>query len=82
MVWNGLLIASIPSLLALSATLALWQTFAFAVALIYLSYVMYVVLTHYSGAVPSEYYSAQKRPGYLEYQRTTNMFFPGPPKSS
>jgi len=42
--------------------------------------VMYIVLTHYSGAVPSEYYSAQKRPGYAEYQRTTNMFFPGPRK--
>lgn len=81
MVWNALVISTIPSLLVLSGTLAIWHTLSFSIALIYLSYVMYIVLTHYSGAVPSEYYSAQKRPGYVEYQRTTNMFFPGPRKS-
>ncbi|MGH8049368.1 MAG: DUF1295 domain-containing protein [Methylococcales bacterium] len=77
MVWNALVISTIPSLLVLSAGLAIWHALAFGIALIYLSYVMYIVLTHYSGAVPSEYYSAQKRPGYAEYQRSTNMFFPG-----
>lgn len=81
MVWNALVISSIPSLMALSNSLMVWQSFAFVVVLIYLSYVMYIVLTRYSGAVPSEYYSAQKRPGYVEYQRTTNMFFPGPRNS-
>lgn len=79
-VWNALVISSVPSLIALSNSLAIRHSLAFGVALIYLSYVMYIVLTHYSGAVPSEYYSAQKRPGYAEYQRTTNMFFPGPRK--
>lgn len=82
MVWNALVISTIPSLLVLSGSLAMWHTLAFGIALIYLSYVMYIVLTHYSGAVPSEYYSAQKRPGYVEYQRRTNMFFPGPRKSA
>lgn len=76
-VWNALVLSSISSLIFLSHSIAIWQTVAFAIALIYLSYVMYIVLTHYSGAVPSEYYSAQKRPGYAQYQRTTNMFFPG-----
>lgn len=79
MVWNALVISSIPSMFAL-ANAPLWQTLGFGLMLAYLSYVMYVVLTHYSGAVPSEYYSAKKRPGYVEYQRTTNMFFPGPRK--
>ncbi|HOZ05101.1 MAG TPA: hypothetical protein PLS60_06880, partial [Arenimonas sp.] len=76
----ALIISTVPSLIALSNSLAISHSLAFGVALIYLSYVMYIVLTHYSGAVPSEYYSAQKRPGYAEYQRTTNMFFPGPRK--
>jgi steroid 5-alpha reductase family enzyme len=79
MVWNALVIASTPSLFTLQTSY--WLTAALALALAYLSYVMYVVLTHYSGAVPSEYYSAQKRPGYVEYQRRTNMFFPGPRKA-
>ncbi len=80
MVWNALVLSSIPSLIALDNA-PIWQTVGFAVMLVYLSYVMYIVLTHYSGAVPSEYYSVQKRPGYVEYQRRTNMFFPGPRKS-
>ncbi len=80
MVWNALVLSSIPSLIALT-DVPLWQTLGFGVILVYLSYVMYIVLTHYSGAVPSEYYSAQKRPGYREYQQSTNMFFPGPRKT-
>jgi steroid 5-alpha reductase family enzyme len=80
LVWNALVLSSVPSLMALSHSLSIWHAVAFVIALIYLSYVMYIVLTHYSGAVPSEFYSAQKRPGYTEYQRSTNMFFPGPRK--
>ena len=81
MVWNALCISSVTSLFALYAITPFWQVAALGIFLLYLSYVMYTVLTHYSGAVPSEYYSAQKRPGYLEYQRRTNMFFPSRPKS-
>lgn len=81
MVWNALVLSSISSLIALINT-PLWQMITFGLMLVYLSYVMYIVLTHYSGAVPSEYYSAQKRPGYRGYQQRTNMFFPGPRKSS
>jgi steroid 5-alpha reductase family enzyme len=39
---------------------------------------MYSTLVYVTGAVPSEYFSAQKRPGYKDYQQTTNRFFPGP----
>jgi steroid 5-alpha reductase family enzyme len=81
MVWNALVLTSLPSLLALSASMPLWQALAFAAALLYLSYVMYIVLTHYSGAVPAEYYTVQKRPGYADYQRRTQMFFPGKPRA-
>ena len=87
MVWNGVLIAAIPSLLAidpLSINLlgnnfndSLWLTFA---CLVYASWAMYKTLVYTTGAVPSEYYSVQKRPGYKEYQQQTNRFFPGPRK--
>ncbi|MDA9321728.1 DUF1295 domain-containing protein [Gammaproteobacteria bacterium] len=87
MVWNGVLIAAIPSLLAidpLSMNLlgnnfndGLWLTLA---CLVYASWAMYKTLVYTTGAVPSEYYSVQKRPGYKEYQQQTNRFFPGPRK--
>jgi steroid 5-alpha reductase family enzyme len=38
---------------------------------------MYITLVYATGAIPSEYYSVQKRPGYKEYQKQTNLFFPG-----
>ena len=87
MVWNGVLIAAIPSLLAidpLSINLlgnnfndGLWLSLA---CLVYASWAMYKTLVYTTGAVPSEYYSVQKRPGYKEYQQQTNRFFPGPRK--
>ncbi|MDM0029623.1 DUF1295 domain-containing protein [Variovorax saccharolyticus] len=79
MVWNALAITSIPSLLVLSAALWPWQSVVLGAGLLYMSYVMYVVLTRYSGAVPAEYYSVQKRPGYADYQRRVSMFFPRRP---
>ncbi|MFQ3310007.1 MAG: steroid 5-alpha reductase family enzyme, partial [Porticoccaceae bacterium] len=47
-------------------------------SLLFTSRVMYSTLVYVTGAVPSEYFSAQKRPGYKDYQQTTNRFFPGP----
>jgi steroid 5-alpha reductase family enzyme len=77
MVWNALALATVPSLMAMKrADLSL--VLLFGAALLFLSYTMYVVLTHYSGAVPAEHYSVKKRPGYQRYQQTTNRFFPGP----
>ena len=48
--------------------------------LIFVSRMMYLTLVYATGAIPAEHYSAQKRPEYKEYQKTTNRFFPGPPK--
>ena len=78
MVWNGLVIAAIPSWLALqgSETTLVWVLLGFG--LLFTSRMMYSTLVYVTGAVPSEYYSVQKRPGYTEYQQRTNRFFPGP----
>jgi steroid 5-alpha reductase family enzyme len=47
------------------------------VGLLFASKAMYTTLVHTTGAVPSEYYSEQKRPDYRSYQARTNRFFPG-----
>ena len=80
MVWNGLIIASIPSYISLFDSEALWLWIMIGVALLYTSRIMYITLVYLTGAVPSEYYSVQKRPAYKAYQQSTNIFFPGPIK--
>ena len=81
MVWNGLVIAAIPSWLALSASLSWPMWILLGLATLMASFFMYRTLVYSTGAIPSEYYSEQKRPGYRAYQQRTNRFFPGPPKS-
>ncbi len=80
MVWNGLVIAAIPSWLALyqQESLIIWGLLG--AGLLFASKLMYTTLVYYTGAVPAEYYSVQKRPEYKTYQQTTNIFFPGPNK--
>ena len=80
MVWNGLVIAAIPSWLALyqQESTIIWLLLGVGVLLA--SRMMYTTLVFYTGAVPAEFYSVQKRPQYKEYQRVTNIFFPGPNK--
>ncbi len=80
MVWNGLIITSIPSWFALldQTSFVIWV--ALGAMLVFTSRLMYTTLVYYTGAVPAEYYSVQKRPDYAEYQQQTNMFFPGPVK--
>lgn len=75
--WNGVVVASIPSWWALRETenVVVWLALAAAIAMV--SCVMYVTLVYYSGAVPSEYYSVQKRPDCAEYHKGTNRFFLG-----
>ena len=80
MVWNGLIITSIPSYISLFDSEALWLWIMIGFALLYTSRIMYITLVYLTGAVPSEYYSAQKRPSYKAYQQSTNIFFPGPIK--
>ncbi|MEM7082666.1 MAG: DUF1295 domain-containing protein [Pseudomonadota bacterium] len=76
--WNGLLIAAIPAWLSLyrHESLLVWVGLGAGAALV--SYYMYNTLVYYSGAVPSEYYSVQKRPAYADYQQRTRRFFPLP----
>ena len=80
MVWNGLVIAAIPSWLALRGAESDLVWLLLGLGLLLASKFMYSTLVFITGAVPSEYYSAQKRPGYKEYQQQTNRFFPGPKK--
>jgi steroid 5-alpha reductase family enzyme len=80
MVWNGLVIAAIPSWLALRDAESDLVWLLLGLGLLLASKFMYSTLVYITGAVPSEYYSAQKRPGYKEYQQQTNRFFPGPRK--
>ena len=84
MVWNSLVLTSLPSLAALWATqeenLAVKLGVTLGLSLV--SPMMYNCLTSYTGAEPAEYYSLQKRPQYANYQKTVNMFFPGPRKES
>lgn len=78
MVWNGLVIASIPSWLYLVGSQPLVIFVLMGLSLLFVSKIMYTTLVTYTGAVPAEYYSLQKRPAYKDYQQKTNMFFPGP----
>ena len=88
MVWNGLVVVALPSWLALKDIQSeifndqvdqiLWLLLG--AGLIYVSRMMYLTLVYGTGAIPAEHYSVQKRPGYKDYQKTTNRFFPGPPK--
>ncbi|MEM7104815.1 MAG: DUF1295 domain-containing protein [Bacteroidota bacterium] len=80
MVWNGLAIAAIPSWLALESgeSLAVW--ILLGLGLLFVSRIMYLSLVYLTGAVPSEYYSMQKRPDYAVYKERVNMFFPGKPQ--
>jgi len=81
MVWNAFVIAAIPSWLALYKIEHISVFVLLGLGLLFASRAMYVTLVTYTGAVPAEYYSVQKRPSYKNYQATTNMFFPGPTKT-
>ena len=78
MVWNCLIISSLPSLFyfySIEESKIIW--IGLLISLIYISKIMYNTLVYYTGAIPSEYYSRQRRPNYSEIQKKTNMFFPG-----
>lgn len=80
MVWNGLIIASIPSWILLYDTESMTIWILLGLGLLFTSRMMYTTLVYHTGAIPSEYYSLKKRPDYKTYQETTNIFFPGPKK--
>ena len=80
MVWNAMIIASISSFSSFFSEDQQLVWIIILAGLIYISYVMYTTLVYYTGAIPSEFYTLQKRPNYKAYQDQTNMFFPGPKK--
>jgi len=82
MVWNSLIITSLPSLMALWATEkeSLMVKCIVTGGLMSVSWMMYQCLVNYTGAVPAEFYTVQKRPEYVNYQKKVNMFVPGPRK--
>ena len=81
MVWNALVIAAIPSWIALYSEEHLVIWILLGIGLLFVSRIMYLSLVYLTGAVPSEYYSLRKRPDYEAYTKRVNMFFPGRPKS-
>ena len=81
LVWTGLVIATVPSWLALREFEAGWVWIGLGLGAVGASAMLYITLVYLTGAKPAEYYSAQNRPGYRAYQATTNMFFPWFPKT-
>ena len=82
MLWNSLIISSLPSLFYFYSIESQLIWIGMLVSLIYISKIMYNTLVYYTGAIPSEYYSLKKRPNYKKIQKNTNMFFPGFPKQN
>lgn len=80
LVWTGIVIAAMPSWLALRLVEPGYVWVVLGVGSVAASLMMYVTLVYLTGAIPSEYYSVRKRPEYRRYQETTNMFFPWFPK--
>ena len=80
MVWNAMIISSFSSLVIAFSKDQQLVWIIICIGLFYISYIMYTTLVYYTGAVPSEFYTLQKRPNYKAYQEQTNMFFPGPKK--
>lgn len=81
LVWTGLVIAAVPSWWLLQGTepWPVWMVLGLGAAAA--SLMLYITLVYLTGAIPAEYYSVQKRPGYRAYQESTNRFFPWFPKT-
>ena len=81
MVWNALILSTISSIIYFyqHEKVVVWAGLSLGV--LFISRLLYQTLVYYTGAIPSEFYSVQKRPQYKAYQEKTNMFFPGLPKS-
>jgi steroid 5-alpha reductase family enzyme len=80
LVWTGIAIAAVPSLMSLYGTEPTYVFVALGVGDAGASVMMYITLVYLTGAIPAEYFSVRKRADYKRYQETTNMFFPWFPK--
>jgi steroid 5-alpha reductase family enzyme len=78
LVWHGLVLVALPSLIRLADDFALLPWLGFSVALPGILGGMYHVLVHATGAIPAEHFSVQRHPDYRDYQERVNRFFPGP----
>jgi steroid 5-alpha reductase family enzyme len=76
--WNVLALAAVASVIRLADVSSAPRSTALALALLAGPAFMLWTLLHLTGITPAEHYSVRKRPGYAEYQRTTNTFVPGP----
>ncbi|QSP95609.1 DUF1295 domain-containing protein [Marinobacter salinisoli] len=81
LVWTGLVVAAVPSWLALADSEATLVWAVMGLGALGASAVMYTTLVYLTGATPAEYYSVRKRPDYARYQQQTNMFFPWFPRT-
>jgi len=81
LVWTGLVIATLPSWIALRGSEALPIWFILGGGAAGASVMLYITLIYLTGAKPAEYYSVRKRPEYKAYQEKTSMFFPWFPKT-
>lgn len=77
MQWNAIIVLCLPVLRSASVEFTPVAAIGAGLGLFALSASMYWCLVFYTGAVPAEYYSAQKRSGYRDYQARTNRFMPG-----
>lgn len=80
LVWTALVLATVPSWLALRATESAPVWLLLGAGALGASGAMYASLVYLTGAVPAEYYSVRKRPDYRAYQARTNRFFPWFPR--
>jgi steroid 5-alpha reductase family enzyme len=80
LVWTGLAISTISAWWIAFHNEVLTTSIVLGLGTVGTPAIMYITLVYLTGAKPAEYYSAKKRAGYIEYQRTTSMFFPWFPK--
>jgi len=89
MIWIALSLIALPSLYSLRSTSSDKEKFSatsspstvirnvmLPLSLSFCSISMYYCLTWWTGAVPAEYFSLQKRKGYSEYMKKTPMLIP------
>jgi steroid 5-alpha reductase family enzyme len=81
LVWTGIVVAALPSWLALRDAEQAWVWIGLGIGTLGASAILYTTLVYLTGAIPAEYFSVRGRPGYRDYQATTNMFFPWFPKA-
>ncbi|MFC9440254.1 DUF1295 domain-containing protein [Nocardia sp. NPDC057030] len=81
MQWNAVAVMCLPELVDHLGRTNLYTAIWLVIGLLGCSVTMYWCLVFYTGAVPAEYYSMQKRPDYRDYQARTNRFFPGPARA-